>query len=371
MRSKIVALFIAASAITGCTQGSLEQASAIDSSQNNAVQNNSGLSAQAAILTTPQSWDYRIAQVITTSSQQVINQDVWNASAASVASLRNAGKGVMCYFSAGTWEYDNFSRGVINNALTDRNGNGLIDGSGNTAEAQVVSTAMQAKKSSYVFNGVTIPFSADQKAFFNLAGNKLPGWEEYVYRIAGFSASSASAEHKLLRAIMVAHMDRAKALACDVLEPDNVDSYANVTGISASDQYKYNVWLADTAHAKGLKIYLKNDLDQIANGGVGVPAGSSAGLVYKFDGMINEECLQFNECETLKPFKDLNKPIFVRQYSITASAATYKAGKYNGTTTTRNQLANQLHLNVSVSKYGNGGSPDANANAPTFTFGTW
>jgi hypothetical protein len=366
MRSSIVALFIAASTITGCSQGSLEQASAINSSQTERV-----LGTQAAILTTPQSWDYRIAQVITTSSQQVVNQDAWNASASSVASLRNAGKGVMCYFSAGTWEYDNFSRGVINNALTDRNGNGLIDGSGNTAEAQAVSTAMQAKKTSYVFGGATISFSADQKAFYNLAGNKLPGWEEYVYRLAGFSASSASAEHKLLRAIMVAHMDRAKALGCDVLEPDNIDSYANVTGISASDQYKYNVWLADTAHAKGLKIYLKNDLDQIANGGAGVPAGSSTGLVYKFDGMINEECFTFNECETLAPFKNLNKPIFVREYSIKANAATYKAGKYNGTSSTRNQIANQLHLNVSVSKYGNGGSPDANANAPTFTFGTW
>jgi hypothetical protein len=371
MRSTLVAFFIVASALTGCTQGSLEQADAMASDQSNSGQNTSGLSTRAAILTTPQSWDYRIAQVITTSAQQVVNQDVWNASAASVASLRNAGKGVMCYFSAGTWEYDNFSRGIINTALTDRNGNGLIDGTGTTAEAQAVSTAMQAKKTSYVLAGATVPFSADQKAFYTLAGNKLPGWEEYVYKIAGFSASSATAEHKLLRAIMNAHLNRAKTLGCDVLEPDNIDSYANVTGISASDQYKYNLWLADTAHAKGLKIYLKNDLDQIANGGTGVPAGATSGLAYKFDGMINEECFTFDECETLAPFKTLNKPIFVREYSIAVSATTYRAAKYNGTSSTRNQIAAQYHLNVSVSKYDNGGNPDANANAPTFTFGTW
>ena len=364
MRSPIVALFIAALTTVGCTQPSLEQAD--DSSQGE-----TGLTAQAVIPTTPQSWDYRIAQVITASNQQVVNQDVWNATTVSVSSLRNAGRRVICYFSAGTWEYDNFSRVVINNALTDRNGNGLIDGTGTTAEAQAVSAAMRAKKTSYVLNGVTTAFSADQKAFYTLGGNKLPGWEEYVYRIAGFSASSATAEHKLLRGIMNAHIDRAKALGCDVLEPDNVDSYANVTGISASDQYAYNVWLATTAHAKGLKIFLKNDLAQIANGGTGVPAGATSGLVYKFDGMINEECFTFNECETLAPFKNLNKPIFVREYSISVSAATYKAAKYNGTSSTRHQIANQLHLNVSVSKYGNGGSPDANANAPTFTFGTW
>jgi hypothetical protein len=256
--------------------------------------------------------------------------------------------------------------------LTDRNTNGVIDGSGNVAEAALASAAIQNGDTGYTFNGQTIVFSDDQDAFINLAGSQLPGWDEYVYKIAGFSASSATPEHKLLRAIMNGHMDRAKALGCDALEPDNIDAYANVTdGITAANQYAFNNWLATTAHAKGLKIYLKNDLDQIPNGGLGVPAGSSSGLVYKFDGMINEECFQFVECEALKPFKDLNKPIFVRQYGITASAATYKAGKYNGTLSTRNQIANQLHLNVSVSKYGNGGSPDANANAPTFTFGTW
>jgi hypothetical protein len=372
MRSSIVALFIAAPVIavltiSGCTQGSLEQATAIDSSQVT-----SNLSAQAAILITPQTWDYRIAKIITTSSQQVVNQDAWNATTASVSSLHNAGKRVICYFSAGTWEYTNDSRGIINKALTDRNANGVIDGSGNVAEAALASAAIQNGDAGYTFNGQSIVFNDDQDAFINLAGSQLPGWDEYVYKIAGFSASSATPEHKLLRAIMNGHMDRAKALGCDALEPDNIDAYANVTdGITAANQYAFNNWLATTAHAKGMKIFLKNDLDQIPNGGAGVPAGSSAGLVFKFDGMINEECFQFVECEALKPFKDLNKPIFVRQYGIKASAATYKAGKYNGTATTRNQIANQLHLNVSVSKYGNGGSPDANANAPTFTFGTW
>ena len=364
MRSHIVALFIAALTTTGCTQPSLQASGS--------SQAETGLTAQAVIPTTPQSWDYRIAQVITTSNQRVVNQDTWNATTASVSSLTSAGKRVICYFSAGTWEYTNNSRGIINKALTDRNANGVIDGSGNLAEAALASAAIQNGDAGYTFNGQAIVFSDDQDAFINLAGSQLPGWDEYVYKIAAFSASSATPEHKLLRAIMNGHMDRAKTLGCDALEPDNIDAYANVTdGITAANQYAFNLWLADAAHAKGLKIYLKNDLDQIPNGGAGVPAGSSAGLVYKFDGMINEECFQFVECETLKPFKDLNKPIFVRQYGIKASAATYKAGKYNGTASTRSQIANQLHLNVSISKYGNGGSPDANANAPTFTFGTW
>lgn len=326
--------------------------------------------ALGLIANTPLSWDYRIAQVITNSSQQVVNQDVWNATPASVTSLRNAGKSVICYFSAGTWEYDNNSRGIINRALTDRNGNGLIDGTGNASEAQAVSGAIQVGAHSYSFNGQTLAFSVDQKTFKNLAGSSLPGWDEYVYKIANFTGSSATPEHRLLRAIMIGHMDRALVLGCDALEPDNIDAYANVTGISAQNQYAYNTWLADTAHTKNSKIFLKNDLPQIPNGGEGVPSGSSSGLAYKFDGLINEECFKFTECESAAPFRDLGKPIFVREYGIKATCINYRNAKY-GSTSTRNQIANRYHLNVSVSPYGNGGNPDANAKAPKCTFGTW
>jgi hypothetical protein len=363
MRLTIINTILAVSALTACNQ-----VAPIIEDIGSSLNPNAALNL---IANTPLSWDYRIAQVISGSSQQVVNQDVWNASAASITSLHNAGKSVICYFSAGTWEYGNDTRGIINRALTDRNGNGVIDGTGNASEAQAVSTAIQAGASSYIYNGQTLAFSVDQKTFKNLAGSTLPGWDEYVYKIANFTASSATPEHKLLRAIMIGHMDRALALGCDALEPDNIDAYANVTGISAPSQYVYNTWLADTAHAKNSKIYLKNDLPQIPNAGEGVPAGSSSGLAYKFDGLINEECFKFTECESASPFRDLGKPIFVREYSIKATCTNYRAAKYGSTTSTREQIAKQYHLNVSVSQYGNGGNPDANANAPKCTFGTW
>jgi hypothetical protein len=359
-----ISAMLEVSALSACNQNI-----ATDNDPTTSFESNLNL---ATIASTPQSWDYRIAKVITNSSQQVVNQDLWNATIASVKNLQNAGKAVICYFSAGTWEYDNDSRGIINQALTDRNNNGTIDGSGNTNEAQAVSEAIQADEESYDFNGRTLNFSADQKTFKNLAGSTLPGWDEYVYRIANFTLSSTTPEHKLLKAIMIGHMNRAQTLGCDALEPDNIDAYANVSdGISAANQYAYNVWLANTAHAKGAKIYLKNDLAQIANAGEGVPPGSSSGLAYKFDGLINEECFKFNECELAAPFRDLSKPIFVREYSVRATCTNYRNAKYGTTSSTRNQIANQYHLNVSVSQYGNGGSPDANATAPKCTFGTW
>lgn len=338
------------------------------------------VSQAIALPATPQSWDYRIAKVITSSAQQVVNQDAWDASVSSIAALHSAGKKVICYFSAGTWEYDNGGRGIINRALTDRNSDGVINGSGNTTEAAAVSAAIKAKKTSYVYGGQTLSLSNDQRTFAALAGQTLPGWPEYVYNIGGFTAGNTAAKFKLLRALMAGHMQRAKDLGCDGLEPDNIDAYANVTGgITATDQYRYNVWLAQTAHNMGLVIFLKNDLDQIANTGTGVLNGQ--GLVNFYDGLVNEECFDYVECSKAKPFTDQRKPIFVRMYEKTETCAAYRGGGYvdldgNGPGDadegkTRQAIANKYHLNVSVSGYANGGNPDANANAPKCTFGTW
>ncbi|WP_051963181.1 endo alpha-1,4 polygalactosaminidase [Deinococcus misasensis] len=310
----------------------------------------------------PRSWDYRIAQVLTSSASQVVSQDAWNATPSSVASLHAASKAVLCYFSAGTWEYDNFSRLNINKVLTN--------GSGNLSEAQAVSLAIQAGKSSYTYGGQTRQMTGDQLTFKKLAGSQLPGWDEYVYKIAGFTASSSTAEHILLRRILTEHMQRVKTLGCEAIEPDNIDAHKNVSGITATDQYNFNVWLANTAHSMGLKILLKNDLGQIADGAAEVPAGKP-GLARIFDGIINEECFKYQECGEMKPFRDLNKPIFVREYLVT-NCTTFKSGRYSSSDTrTRVQVASSLKLNVSGSKYDNGGSPDANANPTTCAFGTW
>ena len=52
----------------------------------------------------------------------------------------------------------------------------------------------------------------------------------------------------------------------DGVEADNVDAYANRTGfpLTGGDQLRFNRFLAAAAHARGLSIGLKNDLDQAA-----------------------------------------------------------------------------------------------------------
>ncbi|MCA9545651.1 MAG: endo alpha-1,4 polygalactosaminidase [Myxococcales bacterium] len=108
-----------------------------------------------------------------------------------------------------------------------------------------------------------------------------------------------------VRAILEARLDLAAAKGCDAVEPDNVDGYTNDPGfdLRPADQLDFNRWLADAAHRRGLSVGLKNDLDQI-------PA-----LVDHFDWALNEECVEYQECEAYGPFIAQGKAVFHVDYA--------------------------------------------------------
>ena len=110
----------------------------------------------------------------------------------------------------------------------------------------------------------------------------------------------------VLGLIMEARLDVCKAKGFDGVEPDNVDGYLNDTGfpLTYDDQLRYNIWLADTAHRRGLSIGLKNDMDQIRD------------LLPYFDWALNEQCFQYEECETLLPFIEAGKAVFNVEYEV-------------------------------------------------------
>ncbi len=110
----------------------------------------------------------------------------------------------------------------------------------------------------------------------------------------------------LLGSIMEARMDMCEAKGFDGIEPDNVDGFLNDTGfpLSYEDQLRYNIWLAEMAHQRGLSIGLKNDMDQIPD------------LLSHFDWALNEQCFEFDECETLVPFIEAGKAVFNVEYEL-------------------------------------------------------
>ena len=67
--------------------------------------------------------------------------------------------------------------------------------------------------------------------------------------------------------IMEARLDMAVDKGCDGVEPDNMDGFANNSGFSltSADQLTFNRNIATEAHERGLSVGLKNDLDQISD----------------------------------------------------------------------------------------------------------
>ncbi len=111
----------------------------------------------------------------------------------------------------------------------------------------------------------------------------------------------------LLAPVMRLRLDLCQSKGFDAIEPDNIDGYTNDTGfpLTYSDQLKYNLWLADEAHARGLSIGLKNDPDQAAD------------LEPFYDWAMAEDCFDQGWCEMLLPFIQAGKPVFAAEYTDT------------------------------------------------------
>ncbi len=110
----------------------------------------------------------------------------------------------------------------------------------------------------------------------------------------------------VLGPLMEKRPDLCQQKGFDAIEPDNIDGYANTTGfpLTAEHQLAYNRFLASAAHARGLSIGLKNDLDQ------------AQVLEPDFDWALVEQCFQYNECGLLKPFSEAGKAIFEVEYKL-------------------------------------------------------
>ncbi len=202
-------------------------------------------------------WQWQLTGTIDQNVDAVMfDIDLFDVPASTIASLKSKGKRVVCYFSAGSYE----------NWRSDAN--------------QFPSSVL---------------------------GNGLDGWPgERWLDIRNITA---------LAPIMGARFDLAKQKGCDGIEPDNIDAYTNNTGfpLTGAHQIAYNKWLAEQAHARGLSIALKNDVDQLSQ------------LEPYFDYAVNEQCWQYNECGGYKVFTDKGKPVFNVEYNLSTSQFCSKA----------------------------------------------
>jgi len=154
-------------------------------------------------------WQWQLQGTIDTSIDvEMYDIDLFDAPTATITYLKDAGREVVCYFSAGSWE--NWR-----------------------------------------------PDAGDYPAA--VLGDPLDGW-----------AGEAWVDIRrldLLGPLLEARLDLASSKGCTGVEPDNVDAYQNSSGfpLTAADQLVFNRWLASEAHLRGLSVGLKNDLGQVAD----------------------------------------------------------------------------------------------------------
>ncbi len=152
------------------------------------------------------SWQWQLMGAVNTSYDvDIYDIDLFDSNETLIQSLKDNGKKVICYFSAGSYEN----------------------------------------------------WRDDKDDFLNeVLGDNMDGW-------AGEKWLDISNES--LKPIMEARLDLAKQKGCDGVEPDNMDGYTNNTSfsLSASDQLTYNKFIANEARKRGLSVGLKNDVDQI------------------------------------------------------------------------------------------------------------
>jgi hypothetical protein len=141
----------------------------------------------------------------TTYDVAVYDIDLFDNDAAIITQLHDAGRKVICYFSAGSFE----------------------------------------------------DFREDADQFLSAdLGNTLSGFADERW---------LDIRSNNVHRIMQSRLDLAVQKGCDGVEPDNVTGFSDNTGfpLSASDQLAFNRFLANQAHQRGLSVALKNDLPQI------------------------------------------------------------------------------------------------------------
>lgn len=134
-------------------------------------------------------------------------------------------------------------------------------------------------------------------------GKTLDGWPDEKW---------VDIRHDGIRDIVRKRLDLAVERGCDGVEPDNVDAYVNPSGfpLTAADQLDFNRFVADQAHLRGLSVGLKNDPEQVV------------ALEPKFDWVLVESCLEYDECDAYLPFLQSGKAVFHVEYLPEADAST-------------------------------------------------
>ncbi|RKF61923.1 putative endo alpha-1,4 polygalactosaminidase [Erysiphe neolycopersici] len=164
----------------------------------------------------------------------------------------------------------------------------------------------------YFSAGSFEPFRPDSSRFHARdKGFQLDGWPDEFW---------LDTNSRNVREIMKNRLKRAARIGCDGVDPDNIDAFDNSNGLGLETTHAINYlhFLAREAHRLNLSIGLKN-------------AGAIVTDVLDImEWELNEQCLQFGECEKFRPFVDVGKPVFHIEYTENIQNISLTSSDYCG-----------------------------------------
>jgi hypothetical protein len=177
-----------------------------------------------------------------------------------------------------------------------------IDGDDNPASVVAELHARGRRVICYIDAGGAETYRADYHTIpASVIGRVVDGWpQERWLDVRQLEA---------LAPVMAARMDMCRSKGFDAVDPDMLEAYAADSGfpITYQHQLTYNRLLAQLAHARGMSIGLKGDVGQVAD------------LVGDFDFTVNEQCAQYDECDTVAAFARAGKAVLHIEYDLSTS----------------------------------------------------
>jgi hypothetical protein len=203
-----------------------------------------------------------------------------------------------------------------------------IDGENSTAADVAAIHASGAIAVCYVDVGTLEKGRSDYSQFpSSVIGPVDNGWPNENWLLV--TAANQSIIVPLMKARFV---NWCQAKGFDAIEPDNIDGYSNISGISQADNLAYDLALAQAAHALPMSIGLKN-LASDLNG------SQLTMFVSTFDWALSEQCFEYSGCTSYTQsggFIPAGKAVFDVEYN-TAPDCTQ---------------ANQWHMNAQQTDLG-------------------
>ncbi|KNC74577.1 hypothetical protein SARC_12880, partial [Sphaeroforma arctica JP610] len=198
-----------------------------------------------------------------------------DTSATVISQLHDAGRKVMCYFSAGSWE----------------------------------EFRMDEAKLAQSIRGGPLDFG-EGDVFTDEAWLDLRRMDMFLE-------------------VMLERIDLARDKGCDAIEYDNLDMIIHDHNIPGAEfdlkiQLQFNIWLAEQAHARGMAVALKNSNE------------FNMFLADTFDMVVNEECWINGNCDHYWPFINRDKPVLNCEYFTSLCMYCDRAAKMNFSTIKKN-----------------------------------